>query len=408
MATVVKTTSETSASQVTTDKTTVGDPQYYALQVSYPSLGINETVGVTLTGVMSFNDLMEALSLEINNNAQLGTVMLATFVPFEEDYEGLARVRMESIDEDDLYILQVLDEGGVSRLLIDYFRPVVPMWATDAASLKVQPPENKKEIGWGLSGNTKGERPPLEYFNWFWNICGSWFNYLDVIVQRVLAMEDRIETRWKQVYHVVPVNYRVGWLKFGETGFSNTVYTVGSAVGPLDVYVSQQNDNFYAELDFGAVGDGVFNSPPIASGTYHPCLVYCESDGTVIGNGAFPAWATETADNTIANALAKWKMVPLSVDIEASTTSPNWDKLDYVGYVEHGRIRIDMKEANASLDYEGLTTDSLPNTQYQNRGPIFNGQDNGGNYARIKVFPFVKGLGYKSVMASPHVPLPLY
>jgi len=50
-----------------------------------------------------------------------------------------------------------------------------PEWATDVAAIITEPPLTKKESGWEyLPSTTKGEKPVMDYENWFKNSTYTW------------------------------------------------------------------------------------------------------------------------------------------------------------------------------------------------------------------------------------------
>lgn len=57
----------------------------------------------------------------------------------------------------------------------------LPEWASDPAALIEVPTTGKQEQGWTTSTNTPagvGEKPPLQYFNWYQNLVYQWIGYL--------------------------------------------------------------------------------------------------------------------------------------------------------------------------------------------------------------------------------------
>lgn len=61
----------------------------------------------------------------------------------------------------------------------------LPVWATDQQALIVTPPLAKQQQGWTTDTNTpqgQGEKPPLQYFNWYQNLVYQWIQFLSQAV----------------------------------------------------------------------------------------------------------------------------------------------------------------------------------------------------------------------------------
>lgn len=61
----------------------------------------------------------------------------------------------------------------------------LPVWATDPEALIVTPSTAKQQQGWTTGTNTpqgQGEKPPLQFFNWYQNLVYQWIQYLSTAV----------------------------------------------------------------------------------------------------------------------------------------------------------------------------------------------------------------------------------
>jgi hypothetical protein len=79
----------------------------------------------------------------------------------------------------------------------------IPTWATGATGIAAttEPTGTEKQNGWAVA-----QRPPAQYFNWFWNRVGAWLNYEHESRVAMLPMSG-----WRP-------QLTTGWLPFAPSG----------------------------------------------------------------------------------------------------------------------------------------------------------------------------------------------
>jgi len=109
----------------------------------------------------------------------------------------------------------------------------LPRWEPPGSAI-AEPPEAKKDAGWGPTG----EKPPFNFFNWFWNLVYLWLQHFDEDLPRqfdtlkdfidedlpvgrtgmVIGRQDQAWTESWTVAHLDPGTYDGGVVDLVATG----------------------------------------------------------------------------------------------------------------------------------------------------------------------------------------------